>query len=174
MFMHTCTHTHLSIVTCGSFPRAGGREENLGQVLSGLLLFNLILTMQLPRKGASVGIIPGIQRTDPTPHALLSAPCTCTDHIVAGQPCHLHPSLPSISAFLYRDARFRKTWGTIQKSQAQARQLTWRPRVTKLVGWDLMVWKHLGPQALLPTPILYLPPLAKPQGGGRLSLSVCF
>lgn len=45
------THIHMSIVTCGSFPGAGSREENLGQFLSGLLLFNLILTMHLPKKG---------------------------------------------------------------------------------------------------------------------------
>lgn len=75
----------------------------MGEFLSGLLFFYLILTMPLPKKGASVGM----QETDPTPHAFLWGclyPDTTTP--AAGQPSGIKASTPplQVSAFLYRDA----------------------------------------------------------------------
>lgn len=104
----THVHTHVSIVACSSCQRAEVREENVGEFLSGLLPFDLILTMHPRQEGSSVGIISGIQGTDAAPHASLWAPCTGTPDrpLSTAAPS---PPFPASQPFCTGMPRFRET-----------------------------------------------------------------
>ena len=120
-----------------------------------------------------------MQGTDSTPHAFLSAPGNRQPRgrhpssWAAFLRCNPTPPFPVPQSFCTETPRSRKASYTEHKSQARARQLTWGTRVSKLAGWDPVVWKTSGP-APHPHPILSLPPLAKPRGGGGLFYFISF